>query len=65
MFNEIELFAVLVCSFYKEHIEFTDFDLLYLENYLDFLKVIKNTGNLVKDLQNKVNFTKKCFNSQI
>ena len=50
MFNEIELFTVLVCTFHNEPIEFSDFDPLYLENYFEFLNVTKPTGSLVKDL---------------
>ena len=42
MFNEIELFAFLVCTFHKEPIENADFDPLCLENYFEFLKAVKN-----------------------
>ena len=42
MFNEIELFAVLVCVFRKESTEIAEFDPLYLENYFEFLKAVKN-----------------------
>ena len=62
MFNEIELFAVLVYTFHKEPIEIADFDPSYLEHYFDFSNVVKTTGRLVKNLQNKVNLSKKCFN---
>ena len=41
MFNEIELFAVLISAFHKESIEFADFNPLYLENYFEFFKAVK------------------------
>ena len=59
---KLSIFAILVCTFHKEPIELSDFDLLYLKNYFEFLKA---TGSLVKDLQNNVNFTKNCFTPPI
>ena len=35
LFNEIELFAVLVYAFHKEPIELSGFNQLYLENYFE------------------------------
>ena len=57
---KLSFFAFLVCAFNKEPIELSDFDLLYLKNYFELSKAVKTTVSLVKDLQNKVNFTKKC-----
>ena len=56
IFNEVELFPTH-SSIY--------FDPLYFENYFGFAKSVKTTGSLVKDLQNKVKFTKKFFNPHI
>ena len=41
MFNEIELFAVLVCTFHKEPIETSEFDPLYLKNYFELFRSLK------------------------
>ena len=41
IFNEIELFAVLVCAFHKEPIDLFDSDPLSLKIYLKFSKVVK------------------------
>ena len=46
-------------------IEIADFDPLYLENHFEFLKVVKKTSSLVKDLQNKVNFTKSVHSRSL
>ena len=58
---KLSFFAFLVCAFHKEPIELSDFDPLHLNIYLEFYKAVKATDRLVKDLQNKINFTKKCF----
>ena len=39
---KLSFFAFLVCAFHKEPIELSDFDLLYLKNYFEFLKAVKN-----------------------
>ena len=54
MFNEFELFAVLVYAFHKEHTEISDFDFLYLGNNFELPKSFKNNWQQ----QNKANFTK-------
>ena len=41
IFNDIELFAVLVYAFHKEPIEIADFDPLCIKNYFEFLKAVK------------------------
>ena len=60
-FYRKSFFGFLFCAFHKEPIEIADFDPSYLENYFKFLQAVKTTVSLVKDLQNKVNFTKKCL----
>ena len=58
----MKLFAVVVCTFHKESLEIADFDPLCLKNYFEFPKAVeKSTGNLFKDVENKVNLTKKCL----
>ena len=39
---KLSFFAFLVCAFHKEPAELSDFDLLYLKNYFEFLKAVKN-----------------------
>ena len=61
-------FGFVVCTFRKEPMELSDFDPFYLKNYFEFTNFQmreKTTGSLVKDLQNKINFTQKCFTSPI
>ena len=33
---DFKIFALLVCASHKEHVVVTDFDRLYLKNYLEF-----------------------------
>ena len=60
MFNEIELFTVLVCAIHRKTIHFADFDPLYLENDFGYFKVVKPTG---RSISHNVDFTKKWFPS--
>ena len=56
-------FGFLVCAFYKEPIELSDF-VLISQNLLRILKSDKKpTSSLVKDLQKKAKLTKKFFTS--
>ena len=44
------IFRVLVCASHKEPIVASDFDLLYVKNYFEVLKIVKTYFSLVKTL---------------
>ena len=56
---KLTFFTFLVCALHKERKQLSDFDPISLKNYFELSNVFKKSGISVKNLQNKVNFTKK------